>query len=140
MGVVEAILTVAIALVIAAFAVHFAVIEIGREVVTLRTASRDGTWKKTRLWVVDYEGDPWLHSAGKKWEARFASKTRVELVRGGSTGEYTATPDRSKHAEIDAALRKKYGLADRWVRFLAPCNDSVLPVRLERTGVQHEAE
>ena len=46
----------AIALVLA----HLAFIEIGREVVTLRTPLPDGGWKETRLWVVDDEGATWL--------------------------------------------------------------------------------
>ncbi|MCB1644629.1 MAG: hypothetical protein KDI36_04210 [Pseudomonadales bacterium] len=37
--------------------------------------------------------------------------------------------------EADQALRARYGIADRWVRFLAPCDDSVLPVRLVRKEI-----
>lgn len=113
---------------------HFMVIEMGREVVTLRTESGDGTWKETRLWVVDVDGDVWLHSAGEEWESRFRKSTPVELFRNGMVEKYIAIPDRSKHAEVDAALREKYGLADQWVRFLAPCDDKVLPVRLRKEG------
>jgi hypothetical protein len=114
----------------AAVAGHFALIEIGREVVTLRTQQEDGSWLETRLWVVDYDGSPWLHSAGADWERRFQNDPEVELVRDGETRRYRAHPDRDAHAAIDAALRRKYGVADRWVRFLAPCDESVLPVRL----------
>ena len=112
---------------------HFMMIEVGREVATLRTQNHDGTWKETRLWVVDYDGDPWLHSAGEEWEQRFENDAAVELTRGGNTERYTAEPDRRSHEAIDDALRRKYGLADRWVRFIAPCNESVLPVRLRRS-------
>jgi hypothetical protein len=120
----------AMAIAVAAVLVHFIVIELGREVVTLRTEASDGSWKQTRLWVVDYDGDPWLHSAGEEWEQRFERNPVVELVRRGKTERYQAEPDRSAHAAIDDALREKYGLADRWVRFLAPCDELVLPVRL----------
>lgn len=115
---------------VVAVAGHFALIEIGREVATLRTQQEDGSWLETRLWVVDYEGSPWLHSAGANWEKRFENDPEVELVRDGEMRRYRAHPDRDAHAAIDAALRNKYGIADRWVRFLAPCDESVLPVRL----------
>lgn len=121
-----------LAVVVVAVAAHLLIIEVGREVVTLRTANGDGTWSETRLWVVDHRGDPWLHSAGVEWEQRFEGAPQVELVRSGVVEAYRAEPDRSAHAEIDVALRDKYGFADRWVRFLVPCDDSVLPVRLRR--------
>ena len=114
---------------------HFLLIEAGREVVTLRTESADGTWQETRLWVVDYKGDVWLHSAGTEWHNRFEGGSRVELDRNGLTERYEAIPDPSKHPEIDAELRAKYGVADRWVRLLAPCDETVLPVRLRKQGI-----
>jgi len=57
---------------IAAFALllvasHLALIEVGREVVTLRTQRPDGSWQSTRLWAVDDAGAVWLHSAGAAW-------------------------------------------------------------------------
>ncbi len=122
----------ACAIPVAVVLAHFAFIEIGREVVTLRTENADGSWRETRLWVADYDGDVWLHSAGAAWERRFEGNPVVELVRHGEVARYRAEPDRSAHADIDAALRAKYGVADRWVRFLAPCDGSVLPVRLHR--------
>lgn len=128
--------SIAIILLLAVVAVlaHFAVIEIGNEVVELRTRRADGSWQETRLWIVDYDGSPWLHSTGADWEMRFADTPQVELVRDGKTLDYVAIPDRRHHAAIDDALREKYGLADQWVRFLAPCEDSVLPVRLNRVS------
>lgn len=126
-----AVIVIGSALVAAAVAGHFALIEIGREVAVLRTQKADGTWQETRLWVVDHDGAPWLHSAGDEWERRFEGGPEVELVRDGATLRYRARPDRSEHDAIDTALRAKYGLADQWVRLLAPCDDAVLPVRLD---------
>lgn len=120
-----------IALAALAVAGHFAVIEIGREVVTLRTQGADGAWRETRLWVVDDAGAAWLHSAGEEWAARFAGASAVELVRDGATRRYRATPMPGPHPRIDERLREKYGWADRWVRFLAPDTDAVLVVRLD---------
>jgi hypothetical protein len=110
---------------------HLALIEIGREVVTLRTQRADGTWHATRLWIVDDEGFAWLHSAGADWARRFEGSPVVELERGGAIGRYRATPVPGPHPRIDARLRDKYGIADRWVRFLAPDGPDVLVVRLE---------
>jgi len=119
---------VAGALVVAA---HMALIEIGREVVTLRTPLPKGGWQETRLWVVDDGGSAWLHSAGDAWAKRFEGDPVVELVRGGSTRRYRASVIPGPHPRIDALLREKYGVADRWVRFIAPDSEKTLVVRLD---------
>ena len=110
---------------------HFALIEIGREVVTVRTPLPNDGWEQTRLWAVDHDGAVWLHSAGDAWLARFEGTPIVELRRGGETRRYRARPVPGPHPRIDELLREKYGLADRWVRFLVPCDESVVPVRLD---------
>ena len=110
---------------------HFALIEIGHEVVTLRTERPDGTWQNTRLWIVDDGGSAWLHSAGAAWAKRFEGDPVVEVVRGESVMKYRAHPVPGPHPRVDALLREKYGVADRWVRFVAPDGDSVLVVRLD---------
>jgi hypothetical protein len=112
-------------------AAHLALIEVGREVVTLRTPRPDGSWQRTRLWVVDDGGSVWLHSAGPEWRARFAGDPVVELERGGETRRYRAHALPGPHPRVDALLREKYGLADRWVRFLAPDGADTLAVRLD---------
>ena len=124
-------LALLVALAALAVLAHFALIEIGREVATLRTQRPDGTWQSTRLWIVDDEGSAWLHSAGAAWAKRFEGDPVVEVVRGGKVVRYRAHPVPGPHPRIDALLREKYGLADRWVRFLAPDGDSVLVVRLD---------
>lgn len=111
---------------------HLAVIEVGREVVTLQTRSADGTLQKTRLWIVDDGEIAWLHSGGKDWGARFEGNPVVELQRAGNIHRYHATPTPGPHPRVHELLRSKYGLADRWVRFIGPDNDSTLAVRLER--------
>jgi len=110
---------------------HFSLIEIGREVATLRTQRPDGTWQSTRLWIVDDGGSAWLHSAGAAWAQRFEGDPVVEVVRGGNVVRYRAHPVPGPHPRIDALLREKYGIADRWVRFIAPDGDQVLVVRLD---------
>jgi hypothetical protein len=126
---------IAIGIVVAAgvlFALgHLAIIEIGREVVTLRTPLPDGGSHSTRLWIVDDDGGAWLHSAGADWASRFEGNPVVELERGGETRRYRATPSPGPHPLVDQLFREKYGLADRWVRFLVPCDERTVPVRLE---------
>lgn len=124
---------IAIAVLAAIFAVlgHLALIEIGREVVTLRTPRPDGTWKVTRLWIVDEGSSAWLHSAGAEWVARFAGNPIVEVVRGGATRRYRANALPGPHARVDQLLREKYGVADRWVRFIGPDNEETVAVRLD---------
>jgi len=110
---------------------HLAFIEIGREVVTLRTPLPDGTWKETRLWIVDDGGSAWLHSAGADWIERFAGNPVVEVKRGDVTLSYTAHAVPGPHPRIHELLREKYGLADRWVRWIAPDDEDTVPVRLD---------
>lgn len=110
---------------------HLALIEVGREVVTLRTRRPDGSLQKTRLWIVDDGGASWLHSGGERWRKRFEGDPIVELERAGEIRQCRAHAVPGPHPRVDRLLREKYGLADRWVRFLAPDNETTLVVRLD---------
>jgi len=110
---------------------HLALIEIGREVVTLRTQRPDGSRQATRLWIVDDGASSWLHSAGADWLKRFEGDPVVELERAGEIRRYRAHAVPGPHPRVDRLLREKYALADRWVRFLAPDHEGTLAVRLD---------
>jgi hypothetical protein len=110
---------------------HMAFIEIGREVVTLRTQRADGTWQETRLWIVDEGASSWLHSGGKDWLKRFEGDPVVEVEREGRVRRYTAHAVPGPHPEVHRLLREKYGIADRWVRFIGPDNEETVAVRLD---------
>ena len=110
---------------------HFAVIEIGQEVVTLRTRNAEGSLHSTRLWIVDDGGVSWLHSGGPAWLKRFEGSPIVEVERHGQRLQFRAEAMPGPHPRIDRLLREKYGLTDRWVRFLGPDNDQTVAVRLE---------
>jgi hypothetical protein len=118
---------VAILLVVA----HMAFIEIGHEVVTLRTQRSDGSWQETRLWIVDDGASSWLHSGGAAWKRRFDGDPVVEVKRGTRTLRYRAHAVPGLHPNVDHLLREKYGLADRWVRFISPDNEDTVAVRLD---------
>ncbi|MGD8418720.1 MAG: hypothetical protein PVH91_16775 [Pseudomonadales bacterium] len=122
---------VLVGILMVATAAHFALIEIGREVVTVRTFDASGTPRETRLWVVDEDGAAWLHSTGPGWAARFVGDPVVELGRGGRVQRYRAHAVPGPHPVIDALLREKYGIADRWVRLIAPDTSETLVVRLD---------
>jgi hypothetical protein len=110
---------------------HLALIEVGREVVTLRTPRADGTWQETRLWIVDDGESSFLHSGGPEWSSRFQGDPVVEVERNGKLRRYTARAVPGPHPRLHQLLREKYGVADRWVRFVGPDNEETLAVRLD---------
>jgi hypothetical protein len=110
---------------------HWALIETGREVIVLRTEEADGAWLETRLWIVDDGAVSWLHGGDSSWMRNLEARPIVEVVRGGETRRYRATPVPGPHPRLHELLRAKYGVADLWVRFVGPDNESTTPVRLE---------
>lgn len=110
---------------------HLAFIEIGHDVVTLRTQRPDGTWHETRLWIVDDGSSSWLHSGGADWSKRFEGDPVVELKRQGQVLRYRAHAVPGPHPQVDQLLRSKYGAADRWVRFIGPDSEETVAVRLD---------
>ena len=110
---------------------HWALIEVGREVIVLRTQEADGGWLETRLWIVDDEGVSWLHGGDSRWMHNLEARPIVEVERGGKTRRYRAQPVPGPHPRIHELLREKYGVADRWVRFVGPDDENVKPVRLD---------
>jgi hypothetical protein len=110
---------------------HLALIEVGREVIVLRTASPEEALLETRLWIVDDSGYAWIHGAAESaWMLRLKTDPIVEVERGGETRKYRAVPVPGPHDRVHELLREKYGLADWWVRFVGGDEGSV-PVRLE---------
>lgn len=123
------VLAVAVAYVLA----HAALIEIGNEVIVLRTQEADGSWYESRLWIVDDDGASWLHgNRGSRWMENLAARPTVEVRRAGETHRYRAAIVPGPHPRIHERMREKYGAADRWVRFVGPDGPRTAPVRLER--------
>jgi hypothetical protein len=112
---------------------HWALIEVGREVVVVRTENADGTWRQTRLWIVDDGDISWLHSnRTTRWMQNVMERPIVEVVRGGETRRYRATLVPGPHARLHELMRQKYGVADWWVRLVGSDGEFTVPVRLER--------
>lgn len=111
---------------------HWALIEVGREVIVLRTQQDDGTWYESRLWIVDDGPVSWLHGGGTSpWIHNLKARPIVEVERGGETRRFRAQAVPGPHPRIHEIMRAKYGVADVWVRFVGPDNESTTPVRLE---------
>lgn len=53
-------------------------------------------------------------------------------MRAGETHRYRATQVPGPHPRVHELLRAKYGVADRWVRFVGRDTETTVPVRLER--------
>jgi len=110
---------------------HGLLIETGREVIVLRTEEPDGGWLETRLWIVDDGASSWLHGGDSRWMQNLKARSVVDVTRGGATRRYRATAVPGPHPRVHELLREKYGIADRWVRFVGPDNESTTAVRLE---------
>lgn len=110
---------------------HWALIEIGREVVVLRTETPSGEWRETRLWIVDDERGSWLHGGNSQWMRDLRERPVVTVVRDGRERRYRARVVPGPHPQIHALLRAKYGIADRWVRFVGADDEFSAPVALE---------
>jgi hypothetical protein len=125
------VLAAIVGLCVAYLLAHGALIEIGREVIVLRTQEADGGWLESRLWIVDDGAVSWLHGADSRWMRNLEARPIVEVERGGEARRYRAQPVPGPHPRLHELLRAKYGVADRWVRFIGPDSESTRPVRLD---------
>jgi hypothetical protein len=88
------------------------------EVVVLRTYGGDGAPQETKMWVVDYQGVPFVRIGrpGRGWGERAKANPNVELWRKGATtprhAVVVAEPE-TVHAVADA-FADKYGWVDWW--------------------------
>jgi hypothetical protein len=103
------------------------------EVAVLRTQDRDGAPHDTKLWVVDYEGVPWVRVANPRrlWFKRLSENAHASLIRGGVERAVVARPNDAPDVReaIDARFREKYGRTDWWYGVLLRRHP--IPVRLD---------
>ncbi|MFI5353770.1 MAG: hypothetical protein ACHQZS_12515 [Candidatus Binatales bacterium] len=133
---------------------HLALIEVGREVAVVYEPTPTGVVRKARLWIVDEGRYSWIHpgNANAQWWVRHMdANPMVEIDRGGESRWYRAQPDPEAHARVHQLLRKKYGVADMWVRFLAGTDTrsglltwgkrcTTVPIRLEPIGAAPQGQ
>lgn len=102
-----------------------------REVVVMGAPGDDGALVETRLWVVDHGGHAWLRgdkNAG--WYQRLTAAETIELTRGAQTQRYRAETVTDARAEINQAMRAKYGWADSYISKLVGGRAEALPIKL----------
>ena len=121
--------TLVVGLLVLLSAVSFALIETG-EVVVLHTTDDRGEVSSTRLWVVDYDGSPWIGAgrSNRRWLARLRANPRVELVRAGRAQCHLAQPveDSEIVDTVLALFQEKYRtqlLGSRFFNWLAGRRD-----------------
>ena len=106
----------------------------GQETAVLHTGTLGSQDYYATLWLVDDPPFVWLRAEDRRerWLAAVQAQPEVQLIRGGKTILYRATPfDRADaRARVDAMFRAKYGLADRVRELFGP--GEALPIRLER--------
>jgi len=100
----------------------FLLIESG-EVIVLRTTGADGDTLDTRLWVVDYDGDPWVGNDNpekSRWVPRLRGNPVVEFVRGASTECRRAAfiEDATSLKEVARRIAEKYRVPLYGSRFI----------------------
>ena len=72
---------------------HWALIEVGREVIVLRTQEADGGWFESRLWIVDDGAVSWLHGADSHWMRNLKARPIVEIARSGGVSDHVQMRD-----------------------------------------------
>ncbi|HKC52623.1 MAG TPA: hypothetical protein VKF60_17675 [Myxococcota bacterium] len=89
------------------------------EVAVLRSYEADGTPKDTKMWIVDYDGKPYVRIGrpGRGWGERLKANPEVELTRRGGApsprvAAVVAEPDTIR--AVEHAFREKYGWVDWW--------------------------
>ncbi len=113
--------TLVVGLLVLLGAISFALIETG-EVVVLHTTDDRGEVSSTRLWVVDYDGSPWIGAgrSNRRWLARLRANPRVELIRAGRVQCHLAQPVEDPEI-VDIVLtlfQEKYRTQSLGARFI----------------------
>jgi hypothetical protein len=70
----------------------------------------------------------------ESWVRNLEARPIVEVTRLGATHRYRATAVPGPHPRIHELVRAKYGVADRWVRFVGADRETTLVVRLEQVS------
>ncbi len=101
-------------------------------VITTYDALKDP--QRTRVWVVDRDGQQWLRAGSDQagWFKRMLASPQIELERNGVDAPYTIVASPDDTAAINALMSDKYGWADAYVGMLFS-RDHAVAIRLEPT-------
>ncbi|MFI5315386.1 MAG: hypothetical protein ACHQ6T_06785 [Myxococcota bacterium] len=106
------------------------------EVAVLRTYEADGTPRDTKMWVVDYDGRPYVRVGrpGRGWGERLKANPQVELTRAGETSLRVGVlvADEGTRRAVERAFADKYGWVDAWFGIAIRKNPDT--VRLDPRG------
>ncbi|MFT7220660.1 MAG: hypothetical protein ACI8Z1_002279, partial [Candidatus Azotimanducaceae bacterium] len=110
------------------------------EVVELQTKDSDGVVQTTRLWVVDYEGTPYLRGESNSgWYKRLNSSDLVNVTRAGQTGQFRTSIDNNNIGVINSLMRDKYTWGDDFFATMLGSRDASNAIRLTAVyGVQNQ--
>ncbi len=105
------------------------------EVVIIATGGAGPDARETRVWIAEDAGELWLEANNPltPWYLHVVVQPELKMARAGEIESYRAEPypGPAGHIKIRGLMRKKYGLADRWVALIAGDPASVA-VRLRR--------
>ena len=101
------------------------------EVAVLRTYGSDGgAPQETKMWVVDYQGAPFVRIGrpGRGWGERAKANPNVELMREGETTPRHAVPVAEPETlrAVADAFASKYGWVDWWFGLVVRKNPETL--------------
>ncbi len=103
------------------------------EVVVLQTMDSEGVAYDTKMWIVDYDGVPWVRVANpnREWFKRLSRQPRAGLIRHGSLMPVVARAQAGPEvrAILDRRFREKYGAVDWWYGVLL--RRGAIPLRLD---------
>jgi len=97
-------------------------------VAIVETRKPDGSVRSTHVWFVERGGDLWLEAGAPEnpWFLDAQRDPRLGFRAEHTSGQFVAEPadDPTRHREIRALLRAKYGWRDRWVGMLVDSTQS----------------
>ena len=112
------ILGILVVLVMAVFGLQMAASE-RVEVVELHTLDAQSQPVTTRLWVVDYDGHPYLRGDDTSgWVQRLMQQEVVEVTRGNTRANYRWQIQPANIGAINRLMREKYTWGDQVITVL----------------------
>lgn len=87
------------------------------KVVRIITVDPDGDVREKKVWIVAHDGAAWLRTGNSRWLANIRRDANVKLRSGEHVLELRAeeVADEAARAQVNAAMRAKYGWTDRVV-------------------------